>query len=139
MAASGRSPVARLIVWLVAVPVAVIVVLFALSNRDVVELALFPLPGTQSVPVFVVGLCAVVLGILAGGAISWLSGHAWRRRARQAESVQRGLEAEISGLRRQLDTARRKALESAEAALPAPGGAEHGAKSAELVETDRPH
>ena len=156
MAESRRSPVARLIVGLVTVPVAVIVVLFALSNREpnvvdcaetlagdvgakCLQIELLPFPIELKMPVYMLALSAVVLGVLAGGFITWLSGHAWRRRAREAERVRRALEQEISGLRRQLQTARRKALESAEAALPAPEATEQEARSTELVEADRPH
>jgi uncharacterized integral membrane protein len=97
----------RLLAWAVAVPVTLAVVLFTLSNRQTVTLALFPFPSTIDAPVYLVGFAGALVGFLAGGLITWLSGHRWRRRAREAARDKHIAEVETAGLKRQLAAAKR--------------------------------
>jgi uncharacterized integral membrane protein len=116
MAMRRRSPITRLITWLVVVPVALATVLFTLSNQEAVTLALFPLPFTVDAPLYLVGFGGVLLGFLAGAVIAWLSGHRWRRRAREAARDRHMAQVEVAGLKRQLAAAK-------PAAEPETGGA----------------
>ncbi len=95
---------------MVAVPVAVIVVLFVVSNRQTTELKLEPLPLLMDeVPVFSVGLGGLFVGFLCGGLVAWLSGRRWRRRARDEARARLRAAAETADLRRRLATAERDA------------------------------
>ncbi len=95
---------------MVAVPVAAAVVLFVVSNRDVVQISLYPLPPfVGPVPVYWVGLGGVFAGFLCGGLVAWLSGRRWRRRARDEARGRLRAAAENAALRRRLAAAERVA------------------------------
>lgn len=93
----------KLLYRLLAAVLAVAAVLFALSNRQAVELALWPLPYAATVPVYAVILAAFAAGFFCGGWIAWLRGHGARRAARLA----RAREREIATLRERLRVAER--------------------------------
>ncbi|MGE5546100.1 MAG: lipopolysaccharide assembly protein LapA domain-containing protein [Solirubrobacterales bacterium] len=103
---------ARLLGWIVGLPLALLAVMFAVANRHEVRLDLWPLPWSLEVPVYLATLGSLVGGILVGALIAWASSLPARRRA----SVQR---RRADSLQRQLDA------EHARAALPGP--ADHGA------------
>ncbi len=89
---------------MVAVPVAAAIVLFVVSNREVVQISLYPLPPFLGpVPLYWIGLGGVFAGFLFGGLVAWLSGRRWRRRARLRAA------AENAALRRRLAAAERVA------------------------------
>jgi uncharacterized integral membrane protein len=77
------------------VPMAVVIGIFAVENRQALALELWPLSGVYQMwaSVWVLGLLGA--GILLGLAIGWLGGAGWRRRARRAERQNRHLEARI--------------------------------------------
>jgi uncharacterized integral membrane protein len=75
----------RVISLLVTVPIGLLVLSFALTNRETVTLGLWPLPFTLDPPVWAMGLGALALGILLGGFVGWLAGHRGRARRRRAE------------------------------------------------------
>ena len=116
----------RLVYWLIAVPLLVVVPLFAISNLNSVELSIWPLPFvTPPVPVFVVALGGLAIGFFAGGLVAWLSAGRVRARARSAERAVRTRDIEIEELRHKLQEAERaSAARQAEAlstkGLPAP-------------------
>lgn len=82
--------------WLVFLPLAVLVVLFALSNRDTVEMRLWPLDVAWAAPLAVAVLVPAALAFLVGAGIVWLSDLPARRRGwsaqRRAAALQRELE-----------------------------------------------
>lgn len=81
--------------WIVTIPVALAAVLFAVSNRDVVTLSLWPLPFTLAAPVYLATLVALLLGFLAGGFVVWNSQRRHRRRARRESNRVLFLEREV--------------------------------------------
>jgi len=89
-----------------AVVLTALVVLFALSNRQTVELVLWPLPFAAEAPVYFLALGMFVIGFFCGGLAAWLRGLAARARAaaRRAEPLER----EIAMLRERLDAAERE-------------------------------
>ncbi len=97
--------------WLVTLPVTLVVVVFAISNRTPVEIDLFPLPWRPVLPAFLLVLASLFFGFLIGGAVAWLAGAPRRRRARR-------LAIETDLLSRELAEVRRKA---ADAGAPAAG------------------
>ncbi len=66
----------------ITIPLAVVAVSFAVSNREPVGLMLWPLPQELMLPTFVVVLAPLVVGILLGGLIAWLSAGKHRDLAR---------------------------------------------------------
>lgn len=97
----------RFFYWLVAIPLTLIAVSFAVSNREAVTLEIWPVPYVLDMPLYLVGLGGLLLGFLSGGFISWISAGRTRSRARQAERRVKEQDRELRDLRAQLlDTKR---------------------------------
>ena len=72
----------RFIYWFVTALVALVVVVFAVSNRAVVSLTFFPLPAALDAPLYLVVIAAAVLGFIVGALVAWLGAGKHRREAR---------------------------------------------------------
>ncbi len=86
-----------------AVTLTAIVVMFALSNRQSVELVLWPLPFAAVAPVYLLALGMFVIGFFCGGLAAWLRGLGARSKA--AARRAKPLEREVAMLRERLDAA----------------------------------
>jgi uncharacterized integral membrane protein len=111
----------RFLTYLVLFPVGVIIILFALANREVVSLSLDPFsPDTPALsftaPLFLVLFAVLMLGVLIGGCASWLRQGTHRRAARRARADADRYRAEAERLRSQLAGA----AQPNQPALPAP-------------------
>ena len=82
-----------------------VVVTFAVGNRQAVELSFWPLPLAQSVPVYGLMLAGIVIGALLGWAATWLA-------ARPKRVAYRELRVRTSQLEHQ-ERQRRAAAEAA--------------------------
>lgn len=78
--------------WLITVPVAIIVAVFAVSNRGDASVSLWPLDVTVTWPLFVFVFVGAGVGFVLGVALMWLSAAPTRRRAREQASRVRELE-----------------------------------------------
>ena len=74
-------------------------VLIAVSNRQPVQLALWPLPHLVVLPVYLLVIGVLLLGVLAGLGMGWWAGRHHRRRAREASGEAARLEREVQRLR----------------------------------------
>lgn len=110
----------RYFTWIITVPVAIIAVLFAISNRDLVTLNLWPLPYELTIPIFLAVLVAVVIGFLAGGLVAWTGAGRYRRAARQERARADALRAETRAAQEAASEARQKAREASSALLTGP-------------------
>jgi uncharacterized integral membrane protein len=106
----------RYLTWIVTLPLTLIVVSFAISNRETASLALWPLPGSIDLPVFVVALVPLALGIVIGGLIDWLMQAGHRRQERRLKRQVGQLEGEVKEVRTREAEARRTAAREEEAA-----------------------
>lgn len=107
----------RLLAGLIGLPLALLLILFAVANRQWVTIGFDPFSPdapalSLSLPLFAVILLSVMLGVVVGGVASWLRQGRWRKEAR----VKR---AEVSRLETETEQARREAA-AARLALPAP-------------------
>ena len=102
MAARARKTravraLARTLAWLTGLPLMLLVVLFAVANRQTVALELWPLPGAVALPAYLAVLGALGLGLVVGaGAMALACLSACRRAGvekRRAESLARQLAA----------------------------------------------
>jgi uncharacterized integral membrane protein len=89
---------------LVLIPLAVIFVVFAVANRHLVTVSFDPFNSTDPslavrLPLFVLIIAVAILGVLAGGAATWLRQRHWRRAARKHEAEARQAQAQIADLR----------------------------------------
>ena len=82
--------------WIITIPVALVVISFAASNREAVTLGLWPLTAELSAPLYLPVLLAVLLGFLAGGLTAWFSAHGARRQARARASALTRAERELA-------------------------------------------
>jgi putative membrane protein len=73
-------------------------VLFALSNTEMVRLGLWPTDYGIDVHLSIAILVAMAIAFLVGALVVWFSELAQRRRARRAERTVRMLEAQIEAL-----------------------------------------
>lgn len=72
----------RYLSLIITFPVAVLAVLFAISNRGTVNFSLWPTPFSLEAPVYLATLLFLVVGFVVGGVITWLNQGRNRRRAR---------------------------------------------------------
>ncbi len=83
----------KFIFWIVLFAIAVVVVAFSVTNRDVVTVDLWPSPYSVDLPVFGVAVVGIFIGFIWGGIISWVYGGKTRQRVRnmyrRAESDKR--------------------------------------------------
>jgi uncharacterized integral membrane protein len=105
---------------LVFIPLAIVVVVFAVANRDRVAINLWPLPFDILVPLYVAVLGALGVGVLVGGAVVWFGVLKWRRRARAGERRNAKLERELAAARPSASPAASGAGGAAPTALPPP-------------------
>jgi uncharacterized integral membrane protein len=74
-------------------------VLFALSNTEMVRLGIWPTDYSLEVHLSLAILIAMAVAFLLGATVVWMSELSQRRRARRAERAVRLLEAEIEALK----------------------------------------
>lgn len=72
--------------WLITAPLALILILFAVNNRHIVEVSLWPLDFIVRWPLFVLVFIGVLAGFLAGAFIAWASTAQRHRRHRRQHS-----------------------------------------------------
>ncbi len=99
------STLRKIVAALILVPLAVIIIGFAVANRQDVTISFDPfgpnLPAAwQTQPLFVVLIAALILGVIVGGIAAWLRQTKWRRTARRLEREVANLRAEIDALKR---------------------------------------
>ncbi len=90
---------------LIATPFLLLLVLFALSNRQPVAIGLWPTDLTWQVPLSIAMLIAAGLAFLLGALLVWISELGQRRRARRAEATVQMLEEQVRGLQARLGAA----------------------------------
>jgi uncharacterized integral membrane protein len=91
--------------WLVGVPIALVVISFAVANRRWVTLSLDPF--SQEAPSFALDMplwlllfIGIFIGMLVGWAASWLAQGKWRKAARDSKTEVAVLQQELSELRK---------------------------------------
>ena len=81
-------------------------VLIAVSNTERTELALWPIPHTVVLPLYLLVLAVLLLGVLAGLGLGWWAGRHHRRHARGRRREVQRLEREVEELRAALAAAK---------------------------------
>ncbi|HEU5016662.1 MAG TPA: LapA family protein [Pseudolabrys sp.] len=95
----------KIVTLIIVVPLAVIIIAFAVANRQTVTVSFDPFSATSpayaaSLPLFVLIFVLVILGVIIGGAAAWLRQGKWRRLARRLDADVRALHGELEGMRR---------------------------------------
>lgn len=104
----------KIVTLVIVVPLAVIVVAFAVANRQSVTVSFDPFSAANpayaaTLPLFLLIFVLVILGVIVGGFAAWLRQSNWRRTARR-------LDADVRALHQELDATRRR--QAAEQAVP---------------------
>ena len=108
----------RILSWLIMIPALVVVVVFALNNKQPMALDLWPLSLLIEMPVYLALLLALGAGALIGGTAAWLGqgrvraklrdqayeGEVARRELAQEREKMTGLQAELDKLSAQQAT-----------------------------------
>ncbi len=100
----------RVLALLIAFPVAVVLIMFAIANRHAVQLVLDPLrPDAPMVslvlPFYTYLFAALLAGVVLGGCAAWFSQSRWRRAARLRSHEAARWQAEADRLTRERDQA----------------------------------
>jgi len=96
---------------LIVIPLALILVVFAVANRHFVTVSFDPFNSADralsvSLPLFALIIAIAILGVVAGGLATWFGQRRWRRAARQHELDARTARAQLAELRNQAASVR---------------------------------
>lgn len=89
--------------WLFMAVVGIIVLLFSISNRDLIVIEFWPLSFSLESPVYFPALIFGLVGFLSGGTIAWLSAGTNRKNARKAKRRASGLEKDLNTLQSKIE------------------------------------
>jgi uncharacterized integral membrane protein len=94
----------KIVTAVILAPLAVIIIAFAVANREMVTVSFDPFNAAQpayaaSVPLFVLIFLLVIFGVLLGGSAVWLRQSRWAWAARRAERENQQLRLELDRLR----------------------------------------
>jgi uncharacterized integral membrane protein len=107
----------RVLNWIVGVPIAAIVVAFAVANREWIEVSFDPFSrqapfAAIAMPLWALLFCGLFLGAIAGWIACWFAQKKWRKAAREARADAARLRDEVDVLKRGVSASRER--------LPAP-------------------
>ncbi|MGB6349671.1 MAG: LapA family protein [Pseudolabrys sp.] len=110
--------VRRIILTLILVPLAVVIIAFAVANRQWITVSFDPFSSTSpayaaTLPLFAFIFVSLILGVVIGGAVAWIGQAKWRRTARK-------LDSDVRVLHQELDAVRRRFAPDPSAASPSP-------------------
>ena len=102
---SAGNLLRKIVAAVILIPLAVVIVAFAVANRHEVTLSLDPFNAERpasslSLPLFVLVIGLLILGVVIGGVATWLNHGRWRRAARRFEREVQALRGEVASLRR---------------------------------------
>jgi uncharacterized integral membrane protein len=94
----------KIVTTIIVVPLAAVIVAFAVANRQLVTVSFDPFSSTNpayaaTLPLFILIFVLVILGVIVGGAAAWLRQSHWRRAARQLGGEVRVLRQELAAIR----------------------------------------
>jgi uncharacterized integral membrane protein len=102
---SAGSVLRKIVAAVILIPLAIVIIAFAVANRQIVTVSLDPFSSEHpasslTLPLFVLILVLLILGVVIGGVAAWLRQAKWRRVARRLEREAEMLRSEVTSLRR---------------------------------------
>ncbi|HLI20608.1 MAG TPA: lipopolysaccharide assembly protein LapA domain-containing protein, partial [Stellaceae bacterium] len=82
--------------WVLIGVIALILIVFAVANRNTVTLTVWPLPLVLDAPLYLIVLLTLLVGFLLGELVAWMNGHRWRREARRSAKRVAELESALA-------------------------------------------
>jgi uncharacterized integral membrane protein len=98
----------KLISWLITAALIFLAMAFALSNRQSVNVSMWPLNVAIQAPLFLLSLGTLFFGMLIGAVIGWLSSLPHRAQARRLRNDIASLHEQIEDLQRTSQPQRRR-------------------------------
>jgi len=94
----------KFVTALILIPLAIVIVAFAIANREIVAVSFDPFDSSSpayavKMPLFILIFVLVGVGVVVGGAAAWMRQHKWRVRARRAEAEARELRSALEAQR----------------------------------------
>jgi len=104
----------KIVTWIVIIPLAAVIVAFAVANRQAVTVSFDPFAAAApayavTLPLFAILFAVLILGVLIGGIAAWIRQGKWRRAARKLDGEVRALHDEMDGIRRRFGTGEKPA------------------------------
>ena len=102
---STASIFRKIVAAFILVPLAVVIVAFAVANRQIVTVSFDPFSAAEpaaslTLPLFALIILVLILGVVIGGMAGWLRHGGWRRTAKRLEREAAGLRAELDAHKR---------------------------------------
>jgi uncharacterized integral membrane protein len=87
----------KIVAVVILVPLAILIIIFAVANREIVTVSLEPFTDSVKLPLFALIIVSLIVGVLIGGLTAWVRQGKWRSAARrwerQAQALRKKLEA----------------------------------------------
>jgi uncharacterized integral membrane protein len=102
---SAGSVLRKIVAAVILIPLALVIVAFAVANRQIATVSLDPFSSEHpasslTLPLFVLIIVLLIAGVAIGGVAAWLRQAKWRRVARRLEREVKQLRGEVASLRR---------------------------------------
>ena len=91
--------------WIFALPIIVICVYMALSNRESIDFIYSPLNEPISIPLYYLLLLALAIGFVLGAILTWINGGKTRKERREQKKT-------IKSMQKELDSLHKKAIKA---------------------------
>jgi uncharacterized integral membrane protein len=93
----------KIVTAIIVIPLAVVIIAFAIANRQMVTVSFDPFSVTEpaavvTLPLFALIVLLLIIGVLIGGAAAWLRQSRWRSTARRLEREVADLRAKVDAL-----------------------------------------
>src|SRR5579864_407931 len=103
MKTEARTLLRKIVAALILVPLAIIIIAFAVANRQVATVSFDPFGGSApaaslTLPLFALVIVLLIIGVVIGGTAAWLRQSRWRRTARRLEREVKDLHARLDAL-----------------------------------------
>ena len=92
----------KILFWGTVAVAAVAAVLFAITNRQTVEVGIWPVPYRVEAPLYLLIGAPLFFGFLLGEIAAWLTAGKWRREVRRRGRRIEALERELAATQRQM-------------------------------------
>jgi len=104
----------KIVTAIVVVPLAAVIVAFAVANRQTVTVSFDPFSAASpayaaTLPLFAIIFVVLILGVLVGGIAAWIRQGKWRRSARRLDVEVRALHDEMETIRHRFGTSEKPA------------------------------
>ena len=102
---SAGSVLRKIVAAVILIPLAIVIIAFAVANRQIVTVSLDPFSSEHpasslTLPLFALILVLLIAGVVIGGVAAWLRQAKWRRVARRLEREVEELRSEVASLKR---------------------------------------